>query len=123
MALNNMKGSIPEALGNLEQLTVLFFYGNRLEGSIPEALAGLEQLTNLDLRLNRLTGVVPSLPFKNYTSCWLQSPTSPSNHYTCPLPPVSPLSRAPRAQHARSAAAARAVHRLWPLPRHLRALC
>jgi hypothetical protein len=74
---------------------------------------------------NRLTGVVPSLPFKNYTVCYLQVPTSPGNQYTCPLPPVSPLSRAPRAQHARSAAAAaaRVVHRLWPLSRHLRALC
>ena len=31
-------------------------------------------------------------PFKNYTVyCNLQAPTSPSNHYTCPLPPVSPL--------------------------------
>jgi hypothetical protein len=43
------------------------------------------------LRQNRLTGVVPSLPFKNYTGCELQLQTSPSNQYTCPLPPVSPL--------------------------------
>jgi hypothetical protein len=40
---------------------------------------------------NRLTGVVPSLPFEQYTGwCYLQAPTSPSNHYTCPLPAVSP---------------------------------
>jgi hypothetical protein len=64
-----------------------------MKGSIPEALARLEQLAVLALWRNRLTGVVPSLPFKNYTNdgCYLQYPTSPSNHYTCPLPPVSPL--------------------------------
>ena len=62
-----------------------------MKGSIPEALGDLEQLQYLVLEQNRLTGVVPSLPFKNYKSCYLQYPTSPSNHYTCPLPPVSPL--------------------------------
>ena len=87
---NRLEGSIPEALGDLKQLQSLYLYGNQLEGSIPEALVGLEQLTVLELQLNRLTGVVPSLPFKNYSTCWLQDPASPSNHYTCPLPPVSP---------------------------------
>ena len=65
---------------------------NNMKGSIPEALGDLEQLVFLNLGHNRLTGVVPSLPFKNYTNgCSLQDLTSPSNHYTCPLPPVSPL--------------------------------
>jgi hypothetical protein len=66
---------------------------NNMKGSIPEALGDLEQLTFLELYQNRLTGVVPSLPFKNYTNgCYLQyQTTNPTNHYTCPLPPVSPL--------------------------------
>jgi hypothetical protein len=89
---NQIEGSIPETLGGLQQLTILALYGNRIEGSIPETLAGLKQLTYLNLRDMRLTGVVPSLPFKNYTgNCNLQDPTSPSNVFTCPLPPVSPL--------------------------------
>ena len=89
---NQLEGSIPEAMGDLKQLQYLQLGGDRIEGSIPQALAGLDQLTVLGLWSNRLTGVVPSLPFKNYTNgCYLQDPTSPSNHYTCPLPPVSPL--------------------------------
>jgi hypothetical protein len=91
MLYNNMNGSLPEALGDLKQLTELQMGHNQVKGSIPETLGDLKQLAFLSLDDNRLTGVVPSLPFKNYTGgCYLRLPTSPSNHYTCPLPPVSP---------------------------------
>jgi hypothetical protein len=92
---NQLEGSIPAALADLGQLTRLGLAGNRLEGSIPARLAGLVHLTVLALDRNRLTGVVPGLPFKQYTSyCALQAPTSPSNSFTCPLPPVRQRRRA-----------------------------
>jgi hypothetical protein len=92
MPKNNMSGSIPEALGDLEQLAFLSLYDNlQIKGSIPARLGDLKQLTTLELHRNRLTGVVPSLPFNQYTksNCYLQAPTSPTNNFTCPLPPVS----------------------------------
>jgi Leucine-rich repeat (LRR) protein len=96
---NQIEGTIPEELGDLEQLTQLDLGSNRLEGPIPARLAALERLTGLALNGNRLTGVVPSMPFKNYTNyCGLQAATSPSNRFTCPLPPVS--SRVGYVQHA-----------------------
>jgi hypothetical protein len=88
---NLIEGSIPKTLGRLQQLVYLLLSNNRLEGSIPETLGHLKQLDSLYLWGNRLTGVVPSLPFENYPgNCNLQLPTSPSNHFTCPSPPVSP---------------------------------
>jgi hypothetical protein len=86
---NQLEGTIPARLGNLKQLTGLSLYHNRLEGSIPAELAGLSRLVGLSLHDNRLTGVIPVLPFKNYTGCRLQAPTSPANAYACPLPPDS----------------------------------
>ena len=97
----NMTGSLPDTVGGLKQLVHLDLPYNQIEGTIPQSLRDLQQLVVLNLRYNRLTGVVPSLPFKNYTGgCYLQSLASPSNHYTCPLPPVKALSRAPRAPRA-----------------------
>ena len=105
---NQLEGSIPAALADLGQLTRLGLAGNRLEGSIPARLAGLVRLTVLALNGNRLTGVVPGLPFKQYTSyCALQAPTSPTNHFACPLPPVRQRRRA-------HVAAARAPLPMWP---------
>jgi Leucine-rich repeat (LRR) protein len=92
---NRLNGTIPETLADLKQLVQLYLSNSMIEGSIPAWLAGLERLTGLGLYRNRLTGVVPSLPFKNYTNCYLQVNPSPSNHFTCPLPPVSPCINPP----------------------------
>jgi hypothetical protein len=87
---NRLSGTIPEELGGLGNLTELDLDHNQLEGPIPSRLGDLEQLTDLALGYNRLTGMVPALPFKNYTYCRLQALTSPTNKFTCPLPPVTP---------------------------------
>ena len=87
LSRNRIEGSIPQALGGLHQLAFLSLGENQIEGTIPQTLGNLQQVAVLNLGHNRLTGVVPSLPFKNYTGwCSLQYPTSPSNHYMCPLP-------------------------------------
>ena len=116
MFYNNMRGALPKELSVLTGLTVLALEGNKfggtipdwlnsltgltelalgfseLVGSIPEGLTALDRLTDLQLQGNRLTGVVPDLPFKQYTrTCSLQSPSSPNNTFTCPLPPNSKL--------------------------------
>ena len=95
---NQIGGSIPD-LSRMSGLTFLALGGNQIEGTIPAALAGLERLGFLALDSNRLTGAVPNLPFKNYNnavSCCLQSGgDTPSNHYTCPLPPDSALCTGP----------------------------
>ena len=56
---NELTGSIPPELGDLENLTVLSLYGNGLTGSIPPELGDLENLTGLDLAVNGLTGSIP----------------------------------------------------------------
>jgi Leucine-rich repeat (LRR) protein len=94
LSRNELEGFIPKELGRLQQLVYLWLYENRLQGAIPAGLGGLERLTTLWLDHNRLTGIVPSLPFKNYTAqgggCNLQDLTNQSNLFSCPLPPVRP---------------------------------
>jgi hypothetical protein len=73
---NQINGPVPARLGGLKQLAVLALGANWIEGTIPAWLAGLKRLTTLSLCKNEFTGVVPSLPFKNYTLCALQVTTS-----------------------------------------------
>ena len=56
---NNLKGSIPPELGDLDNLQILNFYGNQLSGSIPPKLGNLSNLTTLYLSDNQLTGTIP----------------------------------------------------------------
>lgn len=56
---NGLTGTIPEALGELTQLTQLDLNGNHLRGAIPAKLAELAQLCRMDLRGNHLSGSVP----------------------------------------------------------------
>ncbi|XP_064994133.1 receptor-like protein EIX2 [Musa acuminata AAA Group] len=49
---NFLYGSVPASLGNLSSLQSLFLYSNDLNGSISEGIGGLKGLINLDLSNN-----------------------------------------------------------------------
>jgi len=57
---NNLKGTIPKELGNLNTLTSLQFSDNPLDGSIPPELGNLSNLMYLNLSHNKLSGSIPS---------------------------------------------------------------
>lgn len=57
---NNLRGSIPSALGNLTALEELRLSNNFLTGPIPSALGRLRRLDVLRLSNNALSGPVPS---------------------------------------------------------------
>ena len=57
---NNLSGSLPTALGNLEALQVLSLDRNSIGGSLPTQLGNLSNLTRLALNRNQLTGAIPS---------------------------------------------------------------
>jgi len=56
---NQLAGSIPSEIGNLNSLEDLLLYGNQLTGSIPSEIGNLNSLTDLDLGGNFLTGSIP----------------------------------------------------------------
>ena len=57
---NHLTGSIPD-LGRLTNLTVLRMWNNELTGEIPASLSNLTKLRYLELRDNQLTGPIPDL--------------------------------------------------------------
>ena len=57
---NNLRGTIPPALGNLVSLTHLWLPGNNLNGPIPSELGNLGKLESLYLAGNELTGPIPA---------------------------------------------------------------
>ncbi|KAJ0900619.1 putative non-specific serine/threonine protein kinase [Helianthus annuus] len=57
---NELKGSIPESVGKLNNLRVLSLRLNSFTGSIPKALERLRSLEALDLSYNKLTGPIPT---------------------------------------------------------------
>ena len=59
LARNALTGAIPEALGQLNNLQVLDLSDNQLTGTIPEALGQLDSLQSLNLARNALTGAIP----------------------------------------------------------------
>ena len=60
LADNMLKGTLPEELGNLTNLTYLDLRRNQLRGSIPSALGNLTQLQILALHENQLSGPIPA---------------------------------------------------------------
>jgi hypothetical protein len=52
-------GPIPESIGRLQSLTLLFLNGNQLSGPIPESIGQLQSLAKLYLNTNQLEGEIP----------------------------------------------------------------
>jgi hypothetical protein len=64
---NNLVGTIPGSIGDLQNLTSLTLTSNQLFGSIPAELGSLSLLTELRLRDNQLSGNIP-IELGNLTS-------------------------------------------------------
>jgi len=60
-AEEKLNGTIPDALGRLSELAVLYLHRNNLTGEVPGALDSLANLEQLFLYDNRLTGVSDQL--------------------------------------------------------------
>ncbi|MCY3680025.1 MAG: dockerin type I domain-containing protein [Gemmatimonadetes bacterium] len=75
LSLNNLMGTIPAALGNLNNLENLNLTGNQLNGAIPTALGNLNNLENLNLSFNQLSGEIPATlgNLSNLEVMWLVS--------------------------------------------------
>ncbi len=56
---NNLSGTIPESIGELDALTYLNLRSNKINESIPANIGNLVNLTQLNLRRNELTGSIP----------------------------------------------------------------
>ena len=84
---NNLRGTLPTALGNLDQLTDLYLQDNQLSGPIPD-LGRLSQLEILRMWNNQLTGRIPAsmrnLTKLRYLELW-------ENQLTGPIPDLSRL--------------------------------
>ena len=60
LSFNNLHGELPVELGKLNKLEVLAFNGNDLTGSIPSSLGDLSNLKQLHVSSNQLTGEIPA---------------------------------------------------------------
>uniref|UniRef100_A0A7S2XRA3 RapA2 cadherin-like domain-containing protein n=1 Tax=Attheya septentrionalis TaxID=420275 RepID=A0A7S2XRA3_9STRA len=65
MERNNVVGTIPSEMGNLDQLRFLYLERGGLSGSIPNELGNITTLQVLDLDFNDLTGTIPESIFSN----------------------------------------------------------
>lgn len=57
---NNLAGTIPESIGNLTSLRILWLNNNKLTGTLPSSMANLNQLENIDLCGNFMNGTIPN---------------------------------------------------------------
>ncbi|KAJ3085328.1 hypothetical protein HK100_009084, partial [Physocladia obscura] len=61
----NIHGTIPRAIGRLQNLQQLYLHRNMLTGEIPAEIGELESLGTINFRHNRLRGNVPLIRFGN----------------------------------------------------------
>lgn len=59
LSYNNLKGELPQNIGNLTGLYDLFLNNNELTGNLPEGLASLNSLVQINLIGNMFTGTIP----------------------------------------------------------------
>jgi hypothetical protein len=56
---DNVSGTIPDSIGNLQNLVTLDLSGNKFVGAVPASIGGLSNLVNLNISNNFLTGRLP----------------------------------------------------------------
>ncbi|KAL8510893.1 hypothetical protein ACS0TY_017638 [Phlomoides rotata] len=83
---NHLTGAIPAALGNLRSLQALGIFRNKLQGSISHAICNLGNLFSIDLAENNLFGPLPSC-LRNLSS--LRDIFFDSNAFNFTIPPTS----------------------------------
>lgn len=81
---NNLTGSLPPEIGQLDRLLSLTLFNNRLTGRIPTELGRLERLKSLWLGGNELTGPIPPELGRLVDLYWL---SLSGNKLTGPIPP------------------------------------
>ena len=59
LSKNNLKGSLPPSIGNLQNLAFLYLDNNLLGGTVPAELGNLSRLNYLTLSYNKLSGSIP----------------------------------------------------------------
>jgi len=84
LANNNLSGTLPPELGDLEQLSILNLNWNELSGALPSELSSLQSLYLLDCSSNQLSGSLPSSlgSLTNLQYCYLNS-----NQFSGEIPP------------------------------------
>ena len=59
LSQNQLRGNIPDSIGNLSRLTSLNLFSNQLSGSIPDNIGNLSSLQYFDISWNQLSGSIP----------------------------------------------------------------
>lgn len=67
LGYNLIQGSIPSFLGSLLHLTQLGLEGNELNGTLPDSLGQLSELSIFEVSFNHLTGIVTESHFSKLT--------------------------------------------------------
>lgn len=57
---NRLKGSIPDAIGEMSNLEYLVLSANTLTGSLPRTLDEMTSIVELDLSKNKIEGILPT---------------------------------------------------------------
>ncbi|KAI9156027.1 hypothetical protein H9P43_009137 [Blastocladiella emersonii ATCC 22665] len=80
---NNLQGSIPASIGDLRKLEILVLSFNGLRGPLPSSLSNLVDLKRLELYSNEFSGELPILP-QSITDCTLfNGEDKEGNKFSC----------------------------------------